>query len=390
MCGVTTINLFLIVTILIAPDKFKGSLTAKQVCAAVVNGLHQVCKDALLHSVPMADGGEGTCDVLTEWAEGRYVEVQVDGPLFKPMTARYGISKAGDKAFIEMAAASGLTLLKDEDKNPLHTSTIGTGQLVADALSRNVRKIILGLGGSATVDAGIGMASALGYTFCDSENIPLKPVGENLIHIRSIYAATVLPELKNVSVTALCDVTNPLFGPQGAAYVFGPQKGAQPADLDILDAGLRNFNRMVKKHLAVAADFPGAGAAGGLGAGAKVFLQAGIESGIKYIIGTTKLEEKIRKADLVITGEGKIDEQTFSGKVVSEVTRISVKAGKPVVAICGKCDLPFDEIKSHGVSTLVSLVDETTTIESAMRNAEAIIAQKVAALGPRLPGFNNK
>jgi glycerate kinase len=338
----------------------------------------------------MADGGEGTCDLLTEWVQGRYVEVQVDGPLFRPLKARYGISKDGDRAFIEMASASGLTLLKNEERNPLLTSTIGTGQLIADALSKNVREIVLGLGGSATVDAGIGMASALGYTFCDSEDISLKPVGENLIHIRSIHAATVPSELKSVSVTALCDVTNPLFGPQGAAYVYGPLKGGNPAALDILDAGLRNFNRMAKKYLGASADFPGAGAAGGLGAGAKVFLQATIESGTSYIIATTNLEEKIRQADLVITGEGKIDEQTFSGKVVSEVTKLSANAGKPVVAVCGKCDLPFDEVKRHGVSTLISLVDESTTIQSAISNAEGMIAQKVAAFGARLPGFNNK
>lgn len=374
-------------TILIAPDKFKGSLSAKQVCAAVARGIREVDRHAIIESAPMADGGEGTCDLLTEWAEGIWIETQVLGPLFKPIPARYGISKEGDTAFIEMAAASGLTLLKDEERNPLLTSTIGTGQLIADALSRNVRRIVLGLGGSATVDAGIGMATALGYTFCDSEDQPLQPIGENLIHVRSIHAAALPPALKDVRVIALCDVTNPLFGPQGAAYVYGPQKGGTRAALDILDAGLRNLSRMAKKHLAAAADFPGAGAAGGLGAGAKVFLNATIEKGIDFIIGTTRLEEKIRNADVVITGEGKIDEQTFSGKVVSEVTRLSLKAGKPVIAICGKCDLPQQQIRDHGITKLVVLVDDSTSVQSAMGNAEALIAQKVAANSADLLGF---
>lgn len=375
------------VTILIAPDKFKGSLSAKEVCAAIAVGLREVRPDVVIESVPMADGGEGTCDLLTEWSNGHPVETQVHGPLFSITTARYGLSNDGDTAYIEMAAASGLTLLADDQRNPLLTTTLGTGELIADAVSRNVREIVLGLGGSATVDAGIGMASAVGYTFCDSDGVALKPIGENLIHIRSIHATSVPPALKKVRVIALCDVTNTLFGPQGAAYVYGPQKGGDPPALDVLDAGLRNFNRMAKKHLQVSADFPGAGAAGGLGAGAKVFLNATIEKGVHFIIRTTQLEEKIEKADLVITGEGKIDDQTFSGKVVSEVVRLSVNAGKPVVAICGKCDLPEAEIKKQGVTKLISLVDESTSPESAMKDAEALIARKMARQSADLPGL---
>ena len=367
-------------TILIAPDKFKGSLTAKEVCNAVARGLRQINKSVDVEMVPLADGGEGTCDLLTDWSQGSFIHKQVHDPLFRPVSARYGLSGNGDTAFIEMATASGLMLLKDDERNPLLTTTLGTGELISDALFRKVRKVILGLGGSATVDAGIGVGAALGYRFCDADGTELKPVGENLIHIRHIQTEEA-ERLKNIEVIALCDVTNPLFGPDGAACVYGPQKGADANAIGLLDAGLRNFNRMVKKYLSVSAEFPGAGAAGGLGAGAKVFLRASIEKGIDYIVRTTALEEKIRKADFVVTGEGKIDDQTFSGKVVSEVTRLSAKAGKPVVVLCGKSDLTEAQVLERGVSRLITLVDESTSVQSAMKDAEAMIARKIAEQG---------
>lgn len=373
-CNVST------VTILIAPDKFKGSLTAKEVCSAVARGLRQISESVIIDAVPLADGGEGTCDLLTHWSQGSYIQKQVHDPLFRPVAARYGLSSNGDTAFIEMAAASGLMLLKDDERNPLFTTTLGTGELISDALVRKVRKVILGLGGSATVDAGIGMAVALGYRFCDADGTELKPTGENLIHIRHIKTDQA-ERLKNIEVIALCDVTNPLFGPDGAAFVYGPQKGADVQATELLDAGLRNFNRMVKKYLSASAEFPGAGAAGGLGAGAKVFLRASMEKGIDYIVRSTALEEKIKKADFVITGEGKIDDQTFSGKVVSEVTRLSAKAGKPVVALCGKSDLTEAEVLSHGVSRLITLVDQSTSVQSAMKEAEAMIVRKIVEQG---------
>lgn len=363
--------------ILIAPDKFKGSLHAREVCQAVAKGLLDIDPRATIQAVPLADGGEGTCDLLTEWHEGSKIEMNVHGPLFSKVAAHYGISKTGDIAFIEMAVASGLTLLNPEEKNPLLTTSLGTGELIADALQHEVKKIILGLGGSATNDAGIGMAEALGFQFCDVEGTPLKPTGENLIHIHHIKTNMVNPKLKNVGVVALCDVTNPLYGPDGAAFVYGTQKGARKQDLELLDAGLKNFKRVVHKYLKTSVDFPGAGAAGGLGAGAKVFLHASMEKGIRHMIHTTHLEEKINSADLVITGEGKIDRQTFSGKVVSEVTRIAKEAGKPVVAVCGKNDLTVDELTSYGIKKLISLVDDNTTAESAIENASALISLKV-------------
>lgn len=365
-------------TILIAPDKFKGSLSAKEVCRAIAGGLSGLKPPAIIQSVPLADGGEGTCDLLTEWANGTFVEVTVPGPLFSPVSARYGISKDGDTAFIEMAVASGLTLLKSEQRNPLLTTTLGTGELIRDAIKRNVKKIILGLGGSATIDAGTGMAAALGYGFSDATGDPLAPTGENLIHIRAISTEKVPAALNDIEFIALCDVTNPLFGPDGAAYVYGPQKGAGPQALELLDAGLRNFRRMAHNQLKKnSVDFPGAGAAGGLGAGAKVFLGAKVARGVTYIMETAHLEEKIQQADLVITGEGKIDSQTFCGKVVSEVAAMAIKAGKPVVAVCGRCELPKEELQSHGIRNVIALVDEETSAESATVNAAALISARI-------------
>ena len=365
-------------TILICPDKFKGSLNAKEVCIAVAAGLLQVDPQAVVQSVPLADGGEGTCDLLTEWYQGSNIELEVHGPLFSPVTARYGISREGDTAFIEMAVASGLTLIKPEERNPLITTSLGTGEMIADALNRKIKKIILGIGGSATNDAGIGMASALGYTFCDADGEILKPTGENLIHLHHINITALNPSWKDVQIIALCDVTNPLYGPEGAAYVYGPQKGADKAAVELLDAGLRNFRRVVHKYLKRSVDFPGAGAAGGLGAGAKVFLNASMQKGVTYIIQNTLLIEKINNADLIITGEGKIDSQTFSGKVVSEVVRLARDAGKPVIAICGKCEVSDEETASFGLKKVISLVDDETTQESAIQDASALIARKIS------------
>lgn len=363
--------------ILICPDKFKGSLNAKEVCRAVASGFARLNPDALIRSVPLADGGEGTCDLLTEWHNGSRIQIEVPGPLFTPLMAHYGLSKDGTTAFIEMAVASGLTLISPEHRNPLFTTTLGTGEMIADALHRGVREIILGIGGSATNDAGIGMATALGYRFYDAGGEALKPTGDNLIHIRSIDTSSVNPLLKEVNVIALCDVTNPLYGPNGAAYVYGPQKGAGPQEVQLLDAGLQNFKRVVRKFLKSSVDFPGAGAAGGLGAGARVFLNAAMEKGVSHFIKSTRLDEEVRQADLIITGEGKIDSQTFSGKVVSEVIMLAQKEGKRVVVICGKCDVSESELNTHGIMKVISLIDEATSPGSAIQHAAAHITRKV-------------
>lgn len=374
--------------ILICPDKFKGSLTAREVCDAVGAGLARLSTRFVVESVPLADGGEGTCELLTSWHGGHQVALQVTGPLFTPVTARYGVSSDGATAFIEMAEASGLSIIPAEERNPLITTSFGTGELIADALNRGARNIVLGVGGSATNDAGIGMASALGFEFYDAGGELLKPSGENLIHIRHIGMDHRHPELARARITALCDVTNPLYGPDGAAYVYGPQKGADKVAVELLDAGLRNFRRVAHKHLGTSVDFPGAGAAGGLGAGARVFLNATIQKGVDHIIQSTGLDERICMADVVITGEGRLDSQTFSGKVVSEVLKLAEKRGKPVIAICGSCDLSEDETLAKGIARVISLVDNDTSSESAIQNAATYIARKVAEECKGLPGFN--
>jgi glycerate kinase len=366
------------VNILICPDKFKGTLKASDVCDAIATGVSRIYPQATIDTVPLADGGEGTCDLLTEWDGGKKIQLSVHGPLASPVEAQYGISKDGKTAFIEMAEASGLTLLQPAQRNPLFTTSVGTGELIRDALDQKVKKIILGLGGSATNDAGTGMALALGYLFCDTNGQPLNPIGKNLISIRYIHRHAVDERLKKIMVVALCDVTNPLCGPDGAAYVYGPQKGADKDAVELLDAGLRNFKRMVTKHLKVSPDFPGAGAAGGLGGGAKVFLNASIEKGIDYVIRSTGLEEKIKKADLIVTGEGKIDQQTFSGKVVSEVSRLAGYRRKSVIAVCGKCELSDLQMKGYGIEKVISLLDGNTSAESAFNNTSALISTRVA------------
>jgi glycerate kinase len=277
-----------------------------------------------------------------------------------------------------MAEASGLTLLSNEERDPLVTTSLGTGELIADALTRGVRKIILGIGGSATNDAGMGMASALGFEFFGSDGEILKPTGENLIHLRYIKTEGIHPLLREVEVTALCDVTNPLYGMEGAAHVYSPQKGADKPGVELLDAGLRNFRRVVHRYLRTSVDFPGAGAAGGMGAGARVFLNASIQSGVNYMIESTGLEQKIRGADWVITGEGKIDAQTFSGKVVSRVLGFAKGSRTPVIVVCGVCELPQEEILAKGVTRVITLADGSTSRESAIQNASKFISSRIA------------
>jgi glycerate 2-kinase len=363
--------------VLIAPDKFKGSLNANEVCAAVREGLMAKYPEARVMSVPLADGGEGTCNLLTDFFHGKIIRLEVSGPLFKPVLAEYGISEDGTTAFIEMARASGLQLLSDRERNPLYTSTYGTGELIRHALDEGVKQIILGIGGSATNDAGLGMAAALGFEFFDKGKNPLHPVGENLVHLHTIRSDKIHPRLKQVGCITLCDVSNPLHGPDGAAFVYGPQKGADQESVHLLDKGLQNFERIASEHFKQQVDFPGAGAAGGLGAGASIFLNAILKKGIAYFITATGLHEKIMQADLVITGEGKLDQQSLSGKVVIEVSRLAKLCGKPVIAVCGQCQLNSQELSGAGIQQVIPLVRSSISAEDAMQRAYSLIKDLV-------------
>ncbi|CAN5467186.1 glycerate 3-kinase [soil metagenome] len=363
-------------TIVIAPDKFKGSLTAKQVCESVEKALNLIDSDLSIISIPLADGGEGTADILTEYSHGSFINVTVLNPLLNAIPSQYGVSQDGKTAFIEMAKASGLLLLDPVDRNPLLTSTFGTGQLIRHAMENGVNHIVLGIGGSATNDAGMGLADALGFSFLSSSGERLKPIGENLIHITGIDHQLVHPLISQTRFTVLCDVDNTLHGKNGAAYVFAPQKGASPSDVVRLDEGLKNFENVVASILNTTVDFEGAGAAGGLGAGARVFLKATMINGFDFISRFTHLAESIQRADLIITGEGKIDQQTLSGKVVKGVADLAAKYQKPCVAFAGKCDLPAELASALRIIKIVTLVNENTSDTESVADAFSILQNR--------------
>jgi glycerate kinase len=363
------------VRIIVAPDKFKGSLTALEVCTIIKTSLSQENPQLEIETIPLADGGEGTCEILTNLSNGRAVSLTVLDPLMRKINSSYGISGDGKVAFIEMALASGLQLLQSHERNCTVTSTFGTGQLIKHAIEQGVREIVMGIGGSATNDAGMGMAQALGYRFISASGETLEGIGKNLIHIAEIDASMINANLRNTQFTVLSDVENPLYGREGAAFVFARQKGATEHDIALLDQGLKNF-----AHLAERMDcdvmFSGAGAAGGLGAGTKLFLNAQIKSGIDFITDFTQLEEKIKNSDMVITGEGKVDTQTLSGKVVKGVATLAHQYQKKLILVCGTCELSQKQLQQLGIAQLISLLDADTPITDAMRNAKTILKQK--------------
>ena len=364
--------------ILIAPDKFKGSLTAREVCDATRSGLHAIDPSLQIETVPLADGGEGTCDLLTALDQGGKVQVSVFDPLMREIPAHYGLSADGQTAFIEMANASGLQLLRPEERNCMIASSYGTGQLIRHAIDRGAQKIIIGIGGSATTDGGLGMAVALGYRLLSHSNEELKGNGENLIQLSRIDDTGIFSPLRQTKFIVLCDVDNPLYGEHGAARVFAKQKGASEEDIEKLDEGLRNFSR-VASVLSKQVHFPGAGAAGGMGAGARLFLNAQVQKGTTFIFEFLQLESKVANADLVITGEGKIDRQTLSGKVVKGVAELAKKYDKPLIVVAGRNTLNEDQIKAIGISQLIVLTDGETPTAQAMAEAGAILKEKIAA-----------
>ncbi|GAB4018189.1 glycerate kinase [Spirosoma migulaei] len=353
--------------ILLAPDKFKGSLTASEVCAAMAEGILLANPTAEVLSVPMADGGEGTADVLTQVTQGVWHTLTVQGPLGHPVEAGYGISGDGKTAFIEMAQASGLRLLQFAELDPFQANTFGTGELIAHAIQQGVERIVLGIGGSATNDAGTGMAAALGWQFLDQSGQLLRPCGGNLGEIQTIIP----PESAwEGMVEVACDVTNPLVGPQGATYIYGPQKGAKPADLPRLDAGMKHWAKIVHDQFAIdLADMPGAGAAGGLGAGAVLFLKGRLTEGVNLLMKDTQLAEKMAGVDLVLTGEGRIDNQTLQGKLIAGITRLAGERGIPVVALCGSLQLKPDELVELGLTSAFSIMPGPASLEEAIANA---------------------
>ncbi|HQK93892.1 MAG TPA: glycerate kinase [Armatimonadota bacterium] len=374
--------------IVVAPDSFKGSLTALEACRAVERGLRRVWPDVEVAGVPMADGGEGTTQSLVDATGGRWVNCEVTDPLGRPVWARYGILGDGATAVIEMAAASGLPLVPEGRRDPKVTSTRGTGELIAHALDGGCRQLIVGIGGSATNDGGAGMAQALGARLLDAEGQELRPGGAELVRLERIDIAGMHPAVRACRVMVACDVTNPLCGPLGASAVYGPQKGASPSDVDLLDAGLQRFADVVHRDLGrdVAA-MPGAGAAGGLGAGLVAFLGAELAPGVEIVARAVSLDARIAEADLVITGEGRIDAQTGFGKTVAGVAAAARRHGVPAVALCGSL---AGDAGSLGLDLALPAPDGPMDLAEAMGRAEPLLAdaaERVAralALGTKL------
>lgn len=323
--------------IIVAPDSFKGSLTAAQVAEACRLGILDELPTAEVVCLPLADGGEGTVDALSASAGMMKVKCRVSDPLMRPVEAWYAISSDGRSAVMEMAAASGLTLLSESERDPLQTSTYGTGEMILDALRRGCRRFFIGIGGSATNDAGMGMLRALGYRFADASGNPLEGRGSDLSRVVRIDVSGADPRLRESSFTVACDVDNPLFGPNGAAFVFAPQKGADEETVMQLDRGLRDFASVIMRDIGVDVSLmPGAGAAGGLGAAFCAFLGADLRKGIEMVLEAVGFDRAIAGASLIFTGEGSVDAQSLMGKVVSGVSSHAREAGVPVVVLGGR------------------------------------------------------
>lgn len=334
--------------IIIAPDSFKGTLSANEVCDIIGQAFKDTVKSAEITKLPAADGGEGLCACLQAIIGGEKEKAEVSGVFGEKMTAEY-LLLSDKTAVIEMAACAGLPLA-GKNKNPEKATTLGVGELINHAVSNGAKSILLGLGGSATNDCGLGMASALGWKFTDKNGNVFVPTGETMHEVMHITK----PEKKfEISVTAACDVENPLYGENGAAYVFSPQKGADEAMVKRLDNGLHHVSEIVKRDLNIdLARFKGSGAAGGMGAGAVVFLNAELKKGIDILLDAAEFDKKAAKADLIITGEGRLDSQSINGKVISGIARRASAQNKKVIAICGSRGDGAEEIKKLGVSEL--------------------------------------
>ena len=370
--------------IVIAPDSYKESLSALEVAQAVEAGFRQVFPDADYVLVPVADGGEGTVDAMVAATGGRKETVTVSGSLGEPVEAFYGLTGDGDTAVIEMAAASGLALVPPDRRNPLLTNSRGTGELIRAALDAGARRFILGIGGSATNDGGAGMVQALGVRLLDLEGRELDGSGGDLARLERIDVSALDPRLAECRIEVACDVDNPLTGARGASAVFGPQKGATPEMVQALDANLARLARIVERDLGVAVDaVPGAGAAGGMGAAMLAFFGATLKPGIEIVTAAVDLDDHVRDADLVITGEGRIDFQTVHGKTPIGVARVAKRHGKPVIGIAGSLGAEVGVVHAHGIDAVFSVLGKPCTLDEALRDAAAnveLTARNVAAV----------
>ncbi|AKE97017.1 glycerate kinase [Cronobacter sakazakii] len=370
--------------IVIAPDSFKESLSAMDVARAIEAGFREIYPQAHYVCVPMADGGEGTVEAMVAATGGQIITTPVTAPLGNKVDSFFGLLGDGETAVVEMAAASGLHLVPTAQRDPRITTSYGTGELILAALERGVKAIIIGIGGSATNDGGAGMMQALGARFLDGEGRELAPGGAALARLERLDLSALDPRLAQVSVTAACDVDNPLCGEKGASAVFGPQKGATPAMVTELDAALRRFGEQLEAATGKAIiSAPGAGAAGGMGAALLGMLNAELRPGIEIVIESLGLAQAVRDADLVITGEGRLDSQSIHGKTPIGVARVAKQFQRPVVAIAGSLTPDYQIVHEHGIDAAFSVIDRIVTLQEALDDAERnlrVTARNVAAL----------
>jgi glycerate 2-kinase len=355
----------------LAPDSFKESMTAKKAALAMERGVKKVFPDAECVIVPMADGGEGTVESLVSMSDGKTVSMEVFGPLAEKVTASYGLIADGQTAVIEMASASGIELLKPEERDPLLTTSYGTGQLIKHALDQGVGRILIGIGGSATNDGGVGMLQALGVSFKNENGEELGFGGGALEHLRTIDIAGLDPRITDVQIDVACDVTNPLVGDHGASAIFGPQKGATPEVVAVLDRNLTHYAEVIKSDLGKdIAWMDGAGAAGGLGAGLLAFLHAHLKRGVDLVVEYTGLEEFVKDADYVFTGEGSIDGQTLFGKTPFGVASVAKKYSVPVIAYAGRIGDDVDALYDNGFTAIVGILKGACSLKDALDSGE--------------------
>lgn len=358
--------------VVVAIDSFKGSLSSLQAGNAVKDAIHRLNDNVEVLVKPLADGGEGTVEALAEGYASEIIELIVNGPLLKPVAAKYCILKDTNTAVIEMAAASGITLVSAEERNPLETTTFGVGELIRDAIAKGCRRFIVGIGGSATNDGGTGMLTALGYEFLDADNNPISLGAKGLKNLHKIKTDNVLPELKECHFNIACDVTNPLCGENGCSAVFGPQKGATPEMVKEMDSWLEKYAELAKAVSSKAdKTYAGAGAAGGLGFAFLSFLNATLKSGIEIVLEETNMENDIKNADIVVTGEGRLDSQTVMGKAPIGVAKLAKKYDKRVVAFSGCATDDAEVCNEHGIDAYFPILMNVTTLEEALDTANA-------------------
>ena len=358
--------------VVVAIDSFKGSLSSLQAGNAVKEAVLGFNKDAQVVVKPMADGGEGTVDAFAGASGAQTVEITVTGPRYQPVKAKYCILADGCTAVMEMAAAAGITLISAAERNPLETTTYGVGEMIKDAIAKGCRRFIMGIGGSATNDGGIGMLTALGYEFLNQNGEPVATCGKGLQEIVCIRKGNILPALKECTFRIACDVENPLCGEIGCSAIYGPQKGATPAMIGDMDGWLAHYAEIAKTVSATADPlYPGAGAAGGLGFAFLAFTNAELKSGIQLVLEEIALEQDIRDADIVVTGEGRLDAQSVMGKAPVGVARLAKKYGKKVIAFSGCVTEEAEACNDHGIDAFFPILRQVTTLEDALNPENA-------------------